>query len=96
MGVAEAKRRFSELIERVKRGERFLVTKRGKPVMALVPPTATVTEEKEKKPAGLLAIVGAIGDWDHEWFMKEVYAARRGSRDRPVPYFDDLELEDRS
>jgi len=96
MGVAEAKRRFSELIERVRRGERFLVTRRGKPVLALVPPESAETPARDRAPAGLLAIVGAIEDWDHEWFMREVYAARRRSRDRPMPYFDDLDLEDRS
>ncbi len=36
LGVAEAKRRFSELIERVGRGERFVICRRGKPAVALV------------------------------------------------------------
>src|SRR6266511_1902398 len=38
LGVAEAKAHFSELIERVRHGERFLVARRGHPVLALVPP----------------------------------------------------------
>lgn len=88
MGVAEAKRRFSELIERVRSGERFVVTRRGKPVIALVPPAAARTEMGEKKPAGLLTLVGVLEDWDHEEFVKEIYAARRKARDRPAPDLD--------
>ena len=91
MGVAEAKRRFSELIERVRRGERFVVTKRGKPVMALVPPAAAELPPTGRKPAGLLSIVGILGDWDelkdwdHDEFVRDIYEARRKSRDRPAP-----------
>ena len=96
MGVAEAKRRFSELIERVRRGERFVVTKRGRPVMAFVPPAAAEVPPRERHPAGLLSIVGILGDWDetrdwdHEQFVKEIYAGRRKERSRPVP---EVELE---
>lgn len=38
INVAEAKRRFSELIDRVGRGERIVIARRGKPVMGVVPP----------------------------------------------------------
>ena len=38
INVAEAKRQFSELIERVGRGERIIIARRGKPVMGLVSP----------------------------------------------------------
>ena len=38
LSVADAKARFSELIERVGRGERFVISRRGKPALALVPP----------------------------------------------------------
>jgi prevent-host-death family protein len=85
IGVADAKRRFSELIERVARGERFLVTKRGRPVLALVPPASAHHELPERPPAGLLALVGLIEDWDHEGFVEEIYAARRKARDRTAP-----------
>ena len=91
MGVAEAKRRFSELIERVRRGERFVVTKHGKPVVALVPPAAADLPVTGRKPGGLLSIVGIFGewdelkDWDHDEFVRETYEARRKSRDRPAP-----------
>ena len=37
INVTEAKRRFSELIERVARGERIIIARRGTPVMVPVP-----------------------------------------------------------
>lgn len=37
MGVAKTKQRFAELIGRVLDGERFVVTRRGRPVASLVP-----------------------------------------------------------
>ncbi len=85
LGVAEAKRRFAELIDRVQRGERFLVSRRGRPVVALVPPEAELRPRREA-PVGLAAIAGALADWDDlEDVVTEIYAARRRARDRPVP-----------
>lgn len=40
IGAFEAKTHLSELLEKVGRGESFLITKRGKPVAALSPVTA--------------------------------------------------------
>lgn len=88
LGVAEAKRRFSELIERVARGERFVVYRRGKPAVALVSPK-DVGERPRGRPLGLAAVAGALGDWEElEDVVKEIYAARRKARDRSVPALD--------
>jgi prevent-host-death family protein len=85
IGVAEAKRRFSELIERVKRGERFLVSRRGKPAVALVPP-GEVREGPESRPIGLAAVAGGLADWaELEDVVTEIYRARRRARDRAAP-----------
>lgn len=85
LNVAEAKRRFSELIDRVGRGERIVVARRGKPVLALVPPAAADVEH-ERDVQGLAAYAGALADWeDFEAVMEEVYASRRRARDRPAP-----------
>jgi prevent-host-death family protein len=40
IGAFEAKTRLSELLERVQRGHRYRITKRGKPVAELRPPAA--------------------------------------------------------
>ena len=82
--VAEAKRRFSELIDRVEQGEQILVSRRGTVVVALVPPRAT--QAARPAPVGLAAVAGALADWrDLEAVVGEIYAARRRSRDRSVP-----------
>lgn len=85
LNVAEAKRRFSELIDRVGRGERFVVARRGKPVLALVP--AHEAERETREPRGLLSFVGALGDEGDEFYeiMMDVYRSRRKARGRPVP-----------
>lgn len=84
MGVGEAKRRFSELLDRVKAGERFVVLQRGKPAMALVPPDQVGKDFPT--PAGLLSIVGSLADWPElEGAIAEVYTSRRRSRNRAMP-----------
>jgi hypothetical protein len=87
LGVAEAKSRFSELIERVGRGERFLVSRRGRPVLMLVRPDEATPVLP--RPLGLASIAGALGDWDElDVAVAEVYASRRKARDRSVPELD--------
>jgi prevent-host-death family protein len=86
LGVAEAKSRFAELIDRVQKGERFLVLRRGRPAMALVPPGALDARRARTQPRGLAAGVGALADWDAlPEVVDELYAARRKAKDRPVP-----------
>lgn len=46
IGAFEAKTKLSELLERVSKGESFMITKHGQPVAKLVP--TTVGEPKEK------------------------------------------------
>lgn len=85
IGVAEAKKRFSELIDRVDAGERFVVSRRGKAALALVRPDSTTLEASEK-PLGLAAVAGALAEWeDIDTAVQEIYTARRRSRDRSDP-----------
>jgi prevent-host-death family protein len=87
LGVAETKSRFSELIERVRHGERFLVARRGTPVLALVPPDQAV--RPGTRPTGLAAIAGALAEWaELPQVVDEIYAARRRARDRTAPDLD--------
>jgi prevent-host-death family protein len=88
MGVAEAKRRFSELIERVAQGERFVICRRGKPAVVLISPKEVGTGPSGR-PVGLAAVAGALSEWDTlEEVVEEIYAARRKARDRAVPPLD--------
>ena len=88
LGVAETKRRFGEVIDRVLAGERVVVTRRGKPVAAIVPlwdhtrivPVWDTPHHDSSEPApeadgrrlGLGAVAGAMGGWDD---LEEVMAA---------------------
>jgi antitoxin (DNA-binding transcriptional repressor) of toxin-antitoxin stability system len=86
MGVAEAKRRFSELIDRVDEGERFVVSRRGRPAVVLAPPTPDALRGRGQRPIGLAAMAGALADWaDLDDAVREIYTARRHSRDRAGP-----------
>lgn len=86
IGTAEAKRRFSELVDRVGTGERILVSRRGRPAVALVPPDAKAFERPGGAPRGLATLAGALGDWENlDSMVDEIYAARKGSRDRSAP-----------
>jgi prevent-host-death family protein len=95
VSVADAKRRFSELIERVARGERFVVTRRGKPVLALVAPEAVADEPEEPKKRGLLAFMGILEGVEgaDEWYeeMQRIVADRQNWMPRAMPYFDDVD-----
>jgi antitoxin (DNA-binding transcriptional repressor) of toxin-antitoxin stability system len=86
MGVAEAKRRFSELIDRVDAGERFVVSRHGRPAVVLAPPTPDALRTPFTRPIGLAAVAGALADWDDlDETVREIYASRSRSRDRDAP-----------
>ncbi len=86
LGTAEAKRRFSELLDRVGEGERFLVSRRGRPAVAMVPPWGDLLEAPARPPSGLATLAGALADWeDLDDVVEEIYAARGSSADRPAP-----------
>lgn len=86
VGVAEAKRRFSELLDRVGAGERIVIARRGRPAVALVPPDDELALGHRAAPMGFAAIAGALADWDDlDDVVSDIYAARSGAQDRPAP-----------
>lgn len=87
IGVAEAKRRFSELLDRVRRGERFIIARRGRPEVALVPPE-DATLDRPERPLGFLSLAGLLSEWDDvevDEMVRDIYASRRRAKDRPAP-----------
>jgi prevent-host-death family protein len=83
-GVAEAKARFSELLTRVVRGERFLISRRGAAIAALIP--ADRLPPDASTAAGLAAIAGALAEEDDlTAVLDDVVASRRRARDRDAP-----------
>lgn len=86
IGTAEAKRRFSELVDRAGAGERIVVSRRGRPAVALVPPGDESLGRSGPPPSGLASLAGALSDWDDlDSTIAEIYAAREGSPDRAAP-----------
>jgi prevent-host-death family protein len=89
VGVAEAKRRFSELLDRVNAGERIVIARRGKPAVALVPPGQELARGVRAAPVGFAALAGALADWDElDEVVDEIYDARERAADRPEPVLD--------
>jgi len=89
IGVAEAKRKFSELLARAAYGgERFIIQRRGKPIAALIGLDDLMMLEEEaqvEEPQGLLAAAGALADYEgFEEIMAEVYRSRRSAKGRKV------------
>lgn len=90
MNVAEAKKRFSELLARIAyNGERFIINRRGKPMAVLIglDDFALLEEHarRPEEPQGLLAAAGALADCEgFEELMVEVYRSRRQSVGRRV------------
>jgi prevent-host-death family protein len=88
LGTAEAKRRFSELVDRVGAGERIVISRRGRPAVALVQPSPELVELRQP-PKGLATLAGALAEWDDlDETVEAIYAARRGSADRHAPALD--------
>ena len=87
--IAEAKSRFSELVNRAAYGqERFLVERRGKPVGAIVS-AADLDRLEAGEPArprhGLLAAVGALAEVEElDEILEEIQRQRATASDREV------------
>jgi len=90
MNVAEAKKKFSELLARTAyNGERFIINRRGKPMAALIglDDLALLEEHKHstEKPQSLLAAAEALAGFENfEEIMNDVYRSRRESTGRAV------------
>jgi prevent-host-death family protein len=63
IGVAEAKRRFADVLGAVRyRGERYVVERNGTPMAALVPLSDLPSPPEHARRAGFLALAGAFDD----------------------------------
>jgi prevent-host-death family protein len=87
ISVAEAKRRFADVLGTVRyQGERYVVERNGTPMAALVPladlPAAPVRDER----SGFLALVGAFADEpQYAESLAETVRDRGAQRSRPAP-----------
>ena len=88
--VAVVKREFSRLLAAAEHGQRMVILRHGRPVAALGPVRSEHPDlPLPRRPGGLLALLGALADWDTlDADIAEVLAARHGAVDRPPPEFD--------
>lgn len=89
IGVAEVKRRFSEVIEEVSRdGKQFIIQKNSKPVAAMVSLKDFEIVKKtggREENKGLLAAIGAWEDFEGiDRLIKHIYMARKKAKDRSM------------
>ncbi len=67
IGAYEAKTRFSELIERAEKGERFTITRHGKPVAEIVPIRRHDPERAREGFTQLRALAATVDLGDLTW-----------------------------
>jgi antitoxin (DNA-binding transcriptional repressor) of toxin-antitoxin stability system len=86
LGVAEIKRRFSEILNRIElRGELISIRRRGRTVAVIGPPGAADEAPPPEPRRGLAAAVGAWEDYpDVDAFIADIRSARERALDRDV------------
>lgn len=67
IGAYEAKTRFSELIERAEKGERFIITRHGKPVAEIIPVIRHDVERSQQAMERIRARAASIDFDDLTW-----------------------------
>lgn len=89
IGVADAKRDFSELMNRVVlKGERFVIERRGKQVAALVRVEDLEGFEPPSEGKPLRGLLAAVGAWENypglDRFVRGLYLSREKAKDLKV------------
>lgn len=87
ISVAEAKRRFSDVLGAVRyQNERFVIERNGTPMAALVP--LSDLDQRWPSQQGFLALVGAFADTDDLTdALDEAVDSRAEQESRPAPEF---------
>lgn len=90
IGIAEAKRRFADVLGTVRyQGERYVVERNGTPMAALVPLSDLPGAHEQTERSGFLALVGAFEDGpEYADSLADAFRSRRAQRSRPVPPLD--------
>ncbi len=85
ISVAEAKRRFADVLGEVRHGgRRFIVERNGTPMAALVPLDELVPEPSSR--GGVLALIGEFADApEYADALEQAVESRRDQASRPAP-----------
>jgi prevent-host-death family protein len=87
ISVAEAKRRFADVLGTVRyQGERYVVERNGTPMAALVPLADVQARAEQTERSGFLALVGAFVDEpEYAESVTDAVRSRGAQRSRPAP-----------
>jgi prevent-host-death family protein len=87
ISVAEAKRRFADVLGSVRyQGQRYVVERNGTPMAALVPLRDLLEASEQVERQGFLALVGAFEDEpEYAESLTEAVRSRGTQRSRPAP-----------
>ena len=87
ISVAEAKRRFADVLGTVRyQGERYVVERNGTPMAALVPLADLPSISEQSKRSGFLALVGAFAEEpEYAESLANTVRGRGAQRSRPAP-----------
>jgi prevent-host-death family protein len=87
ISVAEAKATFSDCIREVEAGSSLIITRHGKPVVALVRLTDVEHLERLRKAGPQGGLAGIAGGWEGSEELADILdgSPRRGQRDTPEP-----------
>ena len=85
ISVAEAKATFSECIRKAEAGNSVVITRRGKPVAALVRPSDLEHLERLRKAGPESGLASIIGGWENSEELASIIDAspRQGQRKAP-------------
>ena len=83
ISVAEAKATFSDCIREVEAGSSLIITRHGKPVVALVRLTDVENLERLRKAGPQGGLAGIAGGWEGSEELADILdgSPRRGQRD---------------
>ena len=87
INVAEAKRRFSEIVNQVVyHGRRFVIGRRGRPMVGLIPAEEMEEETPHAPRQGFLTLVGLWKDVEGiDSLVEEIYRQRELEIRRSLP-----------
>ena len=89
ISVAEMKAHFADWVRTAEAGDSVVITRHGKPVVALVP-AAELDQLARLKAAGPeRGLAGLAGGWEDSEELVERISALRRSGPRATPDFDD-------
>ena len=88
ISVAEAKATFSECIRKVEAGNSVLITRRGKPVAALVSPSDLEHLERLRKAGPESGLASLVGGWENSEELASIIDASPRQGQQPPPDFE--------